>query len=209
MKVILHNAISLDGKNSCFDYDIDTYYELVDSFSEDLTLWSSNAILRARMEEDSKDSLTVPDKLQNDVIKAVAVLDSRGKVNCWQAIIDLGYWNVFYCLVSETTPEYYISKLEEAGVQVIVCGQDKVDLANTINSLEADFGHRICRLDCGGTLNSLMLDLDLVDEVSLMVCPIISDGMGDSFAHTEKIQKFKLKEGRPLGNGVVWLRYEK
>lgn len=209
MRVIVHNAISLDGKNTGFDIDLETYYGLIEQFGEDITLWGSGTVLQARMEEDPDEPFTVPDPQPGDNKTAVAVLDSRGKINCWKAIIDAGYWNKFYCLVSESTHERYISKLEEIGVQVIVCGKHKVDLELALETLENEYGHKVCRLDSGGTLNGLMLDLELVDEVSLMVCPVISDGMGESFAITKKMHNFKLKEGRPLKNGLVWLRYER
>lgn len=209
MKIILHNAISLDGQNTGFDIDMETYYNLVEELSADLTLCGSTTILQSGMEEDQDDTFTVPDEIPGDNQTAVAIIDSRARIKCWKAIIEAGYWNKFYCLVSEKTSERYIIKLEEMGVQVIVCGKEKVDLSLAIETLEKEFGYNVCRLDCGCTLNGLMLDLGLVDEVSLLVYPVISDGMGDRFALTNKMQSFKLKEGRPLKNGQVWLRYER
>lgn len=209
MRVIIHNAISLDGRNTGFEIDLETYYSLVDEFGEDISLWGSGTVLQARMEPDPDEPFTVPDPKPGDNRTAVAVVDSRGRVECWKAIIDSGYWNKFYCLVSETTPEWYVSNLEEIGVQVIVCGDEKVDLKLALETLENCYGHKVCRLDSGGTLNGLMLDLDLVDEVSLVVIPLLTNGKGEAFAINHRMKNFKLLEGKPLENGIVWLRYER
>jgi riboflavin biosynthesis pyrimidine reductase len=43
--VILHNAISLDGRLTGFNADISKYYEITAIFKEDATLVGSNTIL--------------------------------------------------------------------------------------------------------------------------------------------------------------------
>ena len=209
MKVIIHNAISLDGFKIGLDIDIDKYGKFYDNINEDITLYGSGTIIKAGFESDGLHDFYIQQPDHDDKRPSLAVIDSMGRVDCWRALSQSGHWKDFYALVSKNTNQAYISKLIRIGVQPVVTGVEKVDLRKVIDILGYQFCHKVCRLDSGGFLNGLLLDLGLVDEVSLIVYPIISENRGDAFAITNRMRRFTLKEGKPLGNGVVWLRYEK
>jgi len=94
-------------------------------------------------------------------------------------------------------------------VKVIVEGEDKVDLVKALAALERDFGAKTVRVDSGGTLNGVLLGLGLVDEVSLLVQPIIAGGDGPSFAKLPGSTNIPLEliSCQTLEGGYVWLRY--
>ena len=70
-KVILHNAVSLDGRIDGFPIDLFQYYELAASWKEDATLAGSDTFLKAASEAPSEDeSAFLPPKINPS--------DSRG-----------------------------------------------------------------------------------------------------------------------------------
>ncbi|ENN96342.1 5-amino-6-(5-phosphoribosylamino)uracil reductase [Methanocaldococcus villosus KIN24-T80] len=99
--------------------------------------------------------------------------------------------------------------LKERGVEVIVCGRDKVDLKELMKILY-NKGIRSILLEGGGTLNWGMFKEGLVDEVSVYIAPMIFGGKdavsyvdGEGFKTVEEAVKLKLKKFYRLGEGIV------
>jgi 2,5-diamino-6-(ribosylamino)-4(3H)-pyrimidinone 5'-phosphate reductase len=68
-----------------------------------------------------------------------------------------------------------ILRLEEAGAQVFVMGDQRVDCAAMLESLH-DQGIRKLMVEGGGTMIAEFFRLDLVDEVMLYIAPLIFGG---------------------------------
>ena len=102
-------------------------------------------------------------------------MDTRGKLR-WSGG-DL-YGDHLICVVSEQAPEDYLTMLREKGISYIVSGKSSVYLDQAVNQLAEHFGIRTLLLEGGGHLNGAFLEVDLVDEVSLLVVPGI-DGRHD------------------------------
>ena len=51
-RVIIHNAVCVDGRIDNFDVDMGLYYELAKTWKEDATLVGSNTILKAEEQEE-------------------------------------------------------------------------------------------------------------------------------------------------------------
>ena len=73
-----------------------------------------------------------------------------------------------------TTPEQ-VTRLEEAGAQVFVMGQSRVDLSAVLESLYAQ-GIRNLLVEGGGTIIAEFFKLGLVDELTLYIAPCIFGG---------------------------------
>ena len=54
-RVILHNAVSLDGRIDGFPIDLHQYYELIATWKEDATLAGSDTFLKAASEAPAED----------------------------------------------------------------------------------------------------------------------------------------------------------
>ena len=115
-----------------------------------------------------------------------------------------------YLLVSEQTSEERRTKLADAGAEVIVVGDDRVDLAAGIDRL-ADEGIERLMIEGGGELIFSAFDAGLVDELSVFVgsqliggrdAPTLADG--DGFA--EGFPALTLDDIERLDDGVV-LKY--
>ncbi len=115
-----------------------------------------------------------------------------------------------YLLVSEQASEERRTKLADAGAEVIVVGDDRVDLAAGIDRL-ADEGIERLMIEGGGELIFSAFDAGLVDELSVFVgsqliggrdAPTLADGDG----FTEEFPALTLDDIERLDDGVV-LKY--
>ena len=114
-------------------------------------------------------------------------------------------------LVSDATPADHIAYLERRSVEVIRAGSDRVDLAAALETLAQRFGVTRVRTDSGGTLNAVLLELGLVDEVSALVHPVVATGPAHvPFFKTGTDGRFHLalRHEERFDGGEVWLRYD-
>jgi len=112
-----------------------------------------------------------------------------------------------YLLVSEQAPEARRTELADAGAELIVAGDDRVDLAAGIDRL-ADEGIERLMIEGGGELIFSAFDAGLVDELSVFVgsqliggrdAPTLADGDG----FTENFPALTLDDIERLDDGVV------
>jgi 2,5-diamino-6-(ribosylamino)-4(3H)-pyrimidinone 5'-phosphate reductase len=174
-RVILHNAVSLDGRIEGFPVDMQQYYGLAASFGEDATLAGADTFLSAEKEAPPEDeSAFLPPRIEPEDRRPVLVIpDSRGRIRTWNYLRALPYWRDFIALCSRRTPPEYLQYLEKRHIHFIIAGEDHVDISQALERLASDYGVRVVRVDAGGTLNGQLLRLGLVDEVSVLVCPFL------------------------------------
>jgi 2,5-diamino-6-(ribosylamino)-4(3H)-pyrimidinone 5'-phosphate reductase len=125
-------------------------------------------------------------------------------------------------LCSESTPQEYLHYLKERHIDVIIAGQDHVDLRAALEELNTRFGVKVVRVDAGGTLNGQLLRKGLVNEVSLLIYPSLVGGerqsnifrapdlpaIADPLTGSEGIIALKLMHMERLKGDIIWLRYE-
>ena len=93
-RVILHNAVSLDGRIDWFTPDVGQFYELTSRWKEDATLAGSNTIFKPEEELPPEDesAFAPPQKDPNDTRSLLVVPDSRGRVRNWHVLRTWPYW---------------------------------------------------------------------------------------------------------------------
>jgi 2,5-diamino-6-(ribosylamino)-4(3H)-pyrimidinone 5'-phosphate reductase len=222
-RVILHNAVSLDGRIDGFPIDLYQYYELAATWKEDATLAGSDTFLKAASEAPPEDeSALLPPVIDpNDRRPLLAVPDSRGRIRTWHYLRSLPYWRGFVALCSQSTPQEYRHYLKERHIDIIIAGEDHVDLRAALQEMNSRYGVKVVRVDAGGTLNGLLLRQGLVAEVSLLIYPSLVGGkkqsgiftapdlpVGDVSDSQKKVISLKLTQIEQLKGDVVWLRYE-
>lgn len=225
--LVIHSSVSLDGKITGFDVDLETHYRLAASFEEDATLAGADTLLvgldaeglEADAEADppaSRDSRlnsTSTSDSTSDARSALVVPDSRGRLKHWRWLLGSGYWGRGVALCTARTPDEHRDYLERVGVAVIEAGGDRVDLTAALEVLAAEHGVDRIRADCGGRLAGALLDAGLVDEVSLLVHPVVA-GAGALDWHVKpeaagssrpRLRRTRLE---PAGEDLVWTVYE-
>ena len=104
-KVILHNAVRLDGRIDGFPMDLLQYYELIATWKEDATLSGSDTFLKAASEVPAEDEsvLLLPKIDPGDSRALLAIPDSLGRIRTWHYLRSLPYWRDFVALCTEST----------------------------------------------------------------------------------------------------------
>lgn len=178
-RIILRNVASLNGRMDWFTPDVGLFYELASRWQEEATLAGSDTILGAGEpvpKEDEQASEPTPGS-PSDARPLLVVPDSRGQKRIWHHLGQQPYWRGMVPLCSRSTPEEHLEYLKERRVDVIVTGDDRVDLRAALEGLNARHGVAVVCVNSGGTLNGVLLRAGLVDEVSLLVHPSLVGGI--------------------------------
>lgn len=215
-RVIIHNAVSADGRIDWFEADSGLFYDLAARWHEDCTLVGSETVLAApestRRDREPWEARVVDPA---DTRPLLAIVDSRGRVRCWKAWLAMPHWRGGVALCTEATPDEYLQYLAEAGVDFIVAGLEKVDMKAALEELSARYGVRTVRVDSGGVLNGILLRAGLVAEISLLVHPALVGGMSrrsmfraPDLASPGGVIPMTLLGVESIGDGLVWLHYK-
>jgi 2,5-diamino-6-(ribosylamino)-4(3H)-pyrimidinone 5'-phosphate reductase len=100
--------------------------------------------------------------------------DSKGKL---KGLLHV-YRRSCYCkdviiLVTNKTPEDYISYLKERNYNIIVTGDENIDFRVALDKITLYYSVKSLLTDSGGGLTSTLLKEGLVDEVALLFSPVI------------------------------------
>ncbi|MFA5843356.1 MAG: dihydrofolate reductase family protein [Coriobacteriia bacterium] len=208
-RVIIYDAVSLDGRVEGFDADIGRFYELSRAFGEDAILAGADTML-AGGPEVPLDGPEIPKyAVGRKRGPLLAIVDSRGRVRFWDWLREQEFWGEPVALASVSTPATHLAHLSARRVPYLVAGTDRVDLSAALAWLAAEYGVRTVRVESGGALNSALLDAGLVSEVSLLVHPAIADGDALSFVRAPLPDGTRLEATHceEVAGGLVWLRY--
>jgi len=214
-RVILHNALSVDGRMDWVTPDLGQFYDLASRFAEDATLVGSNTVLTAMGDADEEEASLPTEEGSSDTRPLLVIPDSRGRVRNWQYLRKQPYWRAAVALCSRSTPEEYLRYLREQHVDCITTGDDHADLRTALEELNARYGVKTVRADCGGTLNGALLRAGLVDEISILIDPILIGGNAPRYlfqapdlTSAEGVIRLKLAHVEKLKADTLWLRYE-
>ncbi|GAB3928633.1 hypothetical protein GCM10029976_026810 [Kribbella albertanoniae] len=188
-------AVSLDGRTAGFDADLARYYAMATLWQEDVTLAGADTILaqeslvRAGPRDGSRESGPL-----------LAVVDSRGRVREWDALRQLGHWSDVLALYADQTP----ARPPDATTRELITGYEQVDLEEVLDRL-GERGARVVRVESGGELIAVLLELGLVDELALLVHPVIV-GEGQPWCGATGV-RLEHAGTEVFAGGVVWSRY--
>ena len=116
-------------------------------------------------------------------------------------------------------PTRPFQSLRKGGVTALVAGKKRVDFAQALDELRSRFGVRVVRVDSGGALNGVLLRAGLVDELHLLVHPVLAGQAGrttffsdpgaspGSHLGAEGRIPLRLLETKPLEQGLLLLSY--
>ncbi|KFE56174.1 dihydrofolate reductase family protein [Pseudomonas syringae] len=138
-------------------------------------------------------------------------IDPHGKV-AWKSNQALGSHVVE--VVSEAVEDDYLAYLQSINVSYIFGGKTEIDLAQVIKVLASELGRKRLIVEGGPHVSGSFLNAGLVDEVSVLLLPLI-DGRGEhpaSFEVSAEAWKqpayLKLTSAEVQDGGGVWLRYK-
>jgi 2,5-diamino-6-(ribosylamino)-4(3H)-pyrimidinone 5'-phosphate reductase len=196
--VVAHVAVSLDGATTGFTPDTARFYALARTWPEDVTLTGADTILA---QEQALRAAPRPGPAADGPL--LAVVDGRARVREWDALRDVGHWSGVLALRASGSPD------RGEGVAQLVAGTERVDLAAALAALAGEHGARTVRVDSGGALIGALLAAGLLDEVSLLVHPLLAGTRGDRVwhGHAGAARVLEPLAAEALEHGLVWLRY--
>lgn len=139
-------------------------------------------------------------------------LDAHGKA-VW-ARKDIG-GDPILVILTESVPDRHLAGLRADGVSYIFAGKAEVDLAAALETLNRELGIERIMLEGGGGANGALLRAGLIDELSLVICPVIDGSTGgpivfnsgDADLGPAPIESMTLVSHDVLEGGAMWLRY--
>jgi riboflavin biosynthesis pyrimidine reductase len=150
---------------------------------------------------------------QRDATGYGVVLDAQGKIAWGRSEIG---GDPIVVVLTEQVSDAHLAGLRDDGVSYIFAGKTEVDLGLALETLNRELGVKRLLLEGGGGANGAFLRAGLVDEISLILCPVVDGAKGapSVFDSSEAeaglpapIQKMVLDSSEVLDGDAVWLRY--
>ncbi|MBN2393709.1 MAG: RibD family protein [Anaerolineae bacterium] len=213
-KIILHTEVSVDGRMDWMLDDNFLYYRMIADWKLDGMLSGSNTMLAAYPEPDTPKALAAPPPEKAPGLQRLLVVDSQGRLRCWRQMQQSQWWGEVTLLCSHATPPDYVEAVTNLGVDIIIAGEEKVDLRAALEEANARYSIEVVRTDTGGILHGALLRAGLVDEVSVLLNPCLVGGVSprSMFVAPDLEAKsglipLRLLEVKNIGDDFVTLRY--
>lgn len=115
-------------------------------------------------------------------------------------------------ILSERVSDEYLAFLRDRGVSYLLAGARDVDLPLALEKIGARFGVKTLMLEGGGRINGGMMRAGLIDEVSVLVAPVVDGRTGtpalfDSEGADVTPRRLVLEHVERRSDDVLWLRY--
>ena len=114
----------------------------------------------------------------------------------------------FIEVLSEQVSNEYLHYLNHLKISYIFAGKDKIDIRTSLVKLKKLFGIDKMVLQGGPTIDGAFISDDLIDAISIIICPCTAGGDATLFMPSKYVE-FKLVEFRELSSSNIWLHYIK
>ena len=212
-EIIIHNSISLDCSLTGFMPDMELHYKIAGEYKPDAHLIGADTVIKGN----EMFGEGIPDELPSDFKEP-----ERNSDLPWWVIVDSGgrlkgmlhtcrryeYCRDVILLVSESTPADYLVHLKERNYQFINNSKEKVDLKFAVELLREKFNINKILTDTGKVLGNLLINLGLVNEISILIHPlVIGEKCYSMFSGINSQLNLKLTKSEQFENGCVWNVY--
>lgn len=210
--IILHNSISLDGSLTDFSVNMELHYQIAGIYKPDAHLIGSNTI-KAGIElygnappEDENDFIK-PDRDKN--LPYWIIIDSKGSLKyLLHEIRRFDFCKDVIVLISKDTPKEYMYYLRERAYDFYIVGNEHIIMCKSLKLLLEKYNIKTILTDCGSILGNLLLTQRLVDEISLLIHPVIvGDKSYNIFNYIKRMIPLKMIKNEILGEDYCWLVY--
>ena len=152
----------------------------------------------------------IPDNLSG--FYAVS-FDPKGKLG-WESNKitdeDPGYNNAQIIEVLTTQVDgRYLGCLRDMKIPYIFAGETEIDVETALEKLKNLMGINSILLEGGSIVNGYFERAGVIDELSLVVAPIVADAEDKPLFMSGTVSDFELKEIKQYANSVIWLNYKR
>lgn len=110
-------------------------------------------------------------------------------------------------VLTEQVDERYLAYLQEMEIPYIFAGETEIDVELALHTL-ASHGIDTLLLEGGSIVNGYFQRADVIDELSLVVAPVVADAMDKPLFMDGIVSTFELKEIKRQDD-VVWMNYKR
>ena len=224
--VICHMLQSIDGKIAGGFFREKQTLELAKIYSDISKDYNGDAIIYGtttaqEMFSSSKTSPVLNQKpiqkmdyiYKDDKNKWIVVIDPQGQISFDQSVYQnprLKDKNLIVIL-TENISSQYLETLKSLNISYLFTGKDEIDLSLALEKLYDLFSIKKLLLQGGGITNTYFIKEDLIDELSLVVSPVVSgeEKQPNIFedCHEYIGQTFDLKQSDLLMKSGLYLKY--
>ncbi|MGE0859473.1 MAG: RibD family protein [Gammaproteobacteria bacterium] len=116
-------------------------------------------------------------------------------------------------VLTEAVTDDYLAFLRARGVSYVFGGKRAIELPRVLEKLRKLFGIKRLALEGGGRINGHFAAADLIDEMSVIVAPLLDGSAGtptlvDIPGGRQTVRHLKLLSCEALGGDLVRLRYK-
>jgi len=214
LKIILHNSLSLDGSLTGFEPNMELHYRIAGMFKPQVHLIGSNTITAGIELYGTGVPPEKPSDFQkpkrNKKLPSWVIIDSKGKLQgLLHTCRQFEQVREVILLVSQTTPKRYLRYLDERQYEYHIVGKNSVDLPEALALLAKTYQVKTIVTDTGRILGNLLLNQGLVDEISLLVHPVIVGKTAyPMFSDINKNLDGTLVKCEQLEKHYIWLLYK-
>lgn len=224
--IICHMTTSLDGKvtgkflsTPIGERAAETYYQIHRDFKADgfacgrVTMEGSFTVGWYPDLSELEPSYSPMDYLVDDTGDFFAVaFDPHGRLGWKTARIvdeDPGYdgAQIIEVLTHQASGRY-LTYLQMMGIPYIFAGDTEIDIEEALFKLKAYFGINKLLLEGGSILNGAFQRSGVIDELSLVVAPIVADAEDKPLFMDAQMENFTLEDVQ-YRNGSLWLNYKR
>lgn len=231
--IICHMAMSIDGKvtgdylsrTEC-EKATDIYYEINRNYKADGFI-CGRVTMEGSFTNGWYPDLTQYEPVKHDMdLKMDFILDAeylsgfyaiafdpKGKLG-WKSnkIIDedpgYGDAQIIVVLTEQVDPRY-LGYLESMEIPYIFAGETEIDVELALFKLKNIIGINKLLLEGGSIVNGYFERAGVIDELSLVVAPIIASAEDKPLFMDSSISDYELNKIKQYENGVVWMNYKR
>jgi len=217
-KIIMHNTVSLDFSIKNFNCDVGLHYNIAGKYQANahligsITAKTGLEMYSNKIPPEKESDYKKPKWNNEDKRPFWVIIDTKGLLNGKMHM----YRRFEYCkdviiLLSNNSPKEYIKYLEDRNYEYIKSGEGNIDLNYALDVLYSKYNIKTILTDTGGTLNSVLLENRLVDEISVIIAPFIvgkkSINLFKSLESNSDIN-LNLRKVEVIDNNYLFIRYD-
>ncbi len=112
-------------------------------------------------------------------------------------------------VLTEQVDERYLAYLKSLDISYIFAGEAEIDVNLALSKLKDIFGINTLLLEGGSILDGAFAAADAVDEISLVVSPVVAETEDKPLFMKSKMSAYTLANVKQYDGGVLWLNYKK
>jgi riboflavin biosynthesis pyrimidine reductase len=141
------------------------------------------------------------------------VLDAHGKIAWGRSHIG---GDPIVVVLTNAVADAHLAGLRGDNVSYFFAGETSIDLGRALEFLNREIGVQRLLLEGGGVVNGSFLRAGLIDEVSLIVWPVVDGAAGapcvfdstlEEANEPAPVRAMQLFHSESMADGSVWLRY--